>query len=188
MQRRGVQFQADNAYCSASKGMFEEKGTNIILRGGETMKCQNCQAEVGPEASFCQECGAHIEEAGGGSEQMNVSETQNQTAEPPSPEARQAAATPPVNANARAEAVDDDSTRPLGIGTYFLMLFVFGIPVVNIIMMIVWTLSSKNKNQKNLAAAALIWTVILLIVAVLFSAVAGVFISVILDQYLYQVM
>ncbi len=149
------------------------------------MNCPNCQAEVAPEAAFCQQCGARMGEPEEGSEQeARGEEPLAQQAEKSAPAPPEPPPAQPAGAKAQAPAYDE-STRPLGIGTFFLMLFVFAIPVVNIIMMIVWTLSSKNLNQKNFAAAALIWTVILLVVAVLFSAMVGVFFSVIMEQVFF---
>lgn len=143
------------------------------------MNCQNCQAEVSPEASFCQNCGANIERTEEAPSPEGTAATSSEVNSPSSVSSQEAGA---PSADVQADT-SDESTKPLGIITYFLMIIVFSIPIVNIIMMIVWTVSSKNINKKNFAAAALIWTVVLIIIAVLFSAVLGYLFSAFFEQF-----
>ena len=45
--------------------------------------------------------------------------------------------------------------------------FLFAIPVVNIIALIIWAITAPNRTKRNYCIAALIWIVILIVVAVL---------------------
>jgi len=55
----------------------------------------------------------------------------------------------------------------LSIGKWLLYLFLLLIPVVNIILLIVWSLLKTNKSRKNFSIATLI--MISLIVAIIFA-------------------
>lgn len=58
--------------------------------------------------------------------------------------------------------------EPISIGTFLLVLLVSAIPVVNIIVMIVWAVSSQKVNLKNYAIAMLIWYAISIVLLILF--------------------
>ena len=61
-------------------------------------------------------------------------------------------------------------SRPLLVGEYFVMFFLFSIPVVNLILMLVWGFGGDvNINRKNCARAYLI----LLLIAVSLSVILG---------------
>ena len=67
-----------------------------------------------------------------------------------------------------------DETRALGIGEWMLTIFIYLIPVVNIIMMEVWAFASKgNIHRRNLSRACLLWIIILLIAYVVAMTIAG---------------
>lgn len=69
--------------------------------------------------------------------------------------------------------VQTDQT--VSLGQWMLTLFLTFIPVVNIIMLIVWAVSSSTPPSKaNWARAALLWMAIFFVIAILLSIVGGI--------------
>lgn len=69
--------------------------------------------------------------------------------------------------------VQTDQT--VSLGQWMLTLFLTFIPVVNIIMLIVWAVSSSTPPSKaNWARAALLWMAIFFVLAILLSIVGGI--------------
>ena len=59
----------------------------------------------------------------------------------------------------------------LSVGDWMIILLIISIPVVNIIMLFVWALSSDtNVTKSNFAKAALMWFVVIIILWLLFFA------------------
>jgi len=59
----------------------------------------------------------------------------------------------------------------LTVGDWMIVLLLISIPVVNIIMLFVWALSSDtNETKSNFAKATLMWFVVIIILWVLFFA------------------
>jgi len=57
----------------------------------------------------------------------------------------------------------------LSVGDWMIILLIISIPVVNIIMLFVWALSSDtNVTKSNFAKAALMWFVVIIILWLLF--------------------
>ncbi len=68
-------------------------------------------------------------------------------------------------------------SRPLSVGEYFVMFFLFGIPVVNLILMLVWGFGGDvNINRKNCARAYLILLLVSVSMAVIL-VLAGVLLA-----------
>ncbi len=63
-----------------------------------------------------------------------------------------------------------EDTSPLKTGEYFLLTFLYSLPLVGLILMIVWSFSDGNVNRKNLSRAYLIWQVIAIVLGVLLYA------------------
>ncbi len=143
------------------------------------MKCPKCSNEISPLSSFCGNCGSKIEKSRESEPEKTIQPPEvketppkavvSESASPPPP--------PPMATAAKPGYVTDKASQPLGIGKYLLVMFVFSIPLVNVIMMIVWSISSKNINLRNFAIAAFIWIVIIIVVLIGFSTAIGVFIS-----------
>lgn len=68
-------------------------------------------------------------------------------------------------------------TAPLKTGEYFLMTFLYSLPFIGFILMIVWSFSDGNVNRKNLSRAYLIWqiigTVLVILMYIAIFALAG---------------
>jgi len=68
---------------------------------------------------------------------------------------------------------DNNNTRPLSTGEWFLTLFVLGIPLVGIIMYFVWAFGAGNVNRTNFCRAGLLWIAICIVLSVLFLFAFG---------------
>lgn len=71
----------------------------------------------------------------------------------------------------------DENSLPVSVSTFFIMMLLFSIPLVNIIMMIIWAVGSKNKSKQNFAIAALIWFILAIILCVIGSIMFAFFLS-----------
>ena len=65
----------------------------------------------------------------------------------------------------------------LTVGDWMIILLLISIPVINIIMLFVWALSSDtNETKSNFAKAVLMWFVVIIIIWILiFASLAGIF-------------
>lgn len=64
----------------------------------------------------------------------------------------------------------------LSVGDWMIILLLISIPVINIIMLFVWALSSDtNETKSNFAKAVLMWFVVIIILWILlFASLAGI--------------
>lgn len=71
--------------------------------------------------------------------------------------------------------MEQHTDQTISLGNWMLTLFLTFIPVVNIIMLIVWAVSSNTPPSKaNWARAALLWIAIFFVLGVLLSIVGGI--------------
>jgi hypothetical protein len=68
---------------------------------------------------------------------------------------------------------EDNNTRPLSTGEWFLTLFILGIPLVGIVMYFVWAFGAGNVSRANFCRAGLIWLAIGITLAMLFMFAFG---------------
>ena len=69
---------------------------------------------------------------------------------------------------------DDEEGVAVSTGNWVLTIFLLGIPVVNIILLIVWAVSSSTpKSKRNYARATLIW--MLIGIVIVGAIIAGVY-------------
>lgn len=104
------------------------------------MYCKNCGESVTEGFKFCEYCGAEIENIANVKEENKKEENEkvytNRTSSKP---------------------VRIENTEPLTMGQYLGMMLLLVIPVIGIILLIFWSLSTKtNVNRKNFSRAALI--------------------------------
>jgi heme/copper-type cytochrome/quinol oxidase subunit 2 len=64
----------------------------------------------------------------------------------------------------------------LSVGDWMIILLLISIPIINIIMLFVWALSSDtNETKSNFAKAVLMWFVVIIILWILlFASLAGI--------------
>lgn len=102
-------------------------------------KCPICGREYDDAVSFCTECGVKLSH-----EQPTYTATGEYTHTP------------------------EENEKPLSMGSYMLMELLARIPVVNLIVLLIWSFSSDtNANRKNWSRARLIWVAIGLVAAAL---------------------
>lgn len=124
----------------------------------DTRKCPSCGAEQPSKSVFCGECGAKMSDDPNGEslappvkEQFydRYGEAQRNYYSPPQA---------------------DPQDVPLSMGDYLIMIIAFCVPIVGLVLMIVWSLSSTaNTNRKNFSRAMLIVTVIGFILSIIAS-------------------
>jgi len=71
--------------------------------------------------------------------------------------------------------MDSQNDQTITLGNWMLTLFLTFIPIVNIIMLIVWAVSSTTPPSKaNWARAALLWMGIFIVLSILLTVIGGV--------------
>ncbi len=135
--------------------------------------CTNCGKEIEDGISFCTECGT---KASPGKTVSAVSEPEKKEAPSPAPPPPPAPPQPtyarpvyaqPAPVYAPVSSVDE-SERVVGMGTFFGLNFLFGVPLIGWIACVLMSFTSKNKNIKNYARAMLIWILIGAVLSVAF--------------------
>ncbi len=172
------------------------------------MFCPKCGTSVPDGSKFCETCGNNMQLA----EQENQAQPETQEAtpqyeppkpvqpEPPKPvpqpvyqpQPQPSAYQPQPNYQTRPQpapvyqnngAGTDPREKVYGVGGWLGSMVVLCIPIVGIVMMFVWIFSSKvNKNKKNFAIAALILTVIGIVLSIILSASIIAFVNDLLNQ------
>ena len=108
--------------------------------------CPRCGKNLPAEAQFCGECGFRFEPAG-----QNV----------------------PYSVPMQPMVTAD--TTPLKTTDYLILILISGIPVVGLILLLVWALSSsENVNRRNFCRAQLIWMAVSAVISIFFLILYGV--------------
>lgn len=114
--------------------------------------CGECGKEIAAGTTYCAECGA----------QNSVETKQNQAVYATPPVVHQPHTAISTQPNTRPEA----QSKTVGMGTYFLLMLVFALPVIGLIACIIMSFAPSNKSIKNYARATVIWTIISLVLVV----------------------
>ena len=130
------------------------------------MNCTSCGAVLPDGTSFCTSCGAKV-----------ITQTPVQPAPAPAPVQQYAAPAPvqqpvyqapPVQQVVYAQPMPD--TTPLSPWAYILYMLLFSVPILNIIMILIFSFGkSTNMNLKNFAKAYLI----IMVVGLIFGVIVG---------------
>ena len=154
------------------------------------MFCENCGANIPDNSKFCTGCGATLDSAAPAA----PAQQPVQAAAPvPQPQPAYAAPQPPPfvyappqqpqpqqrpqqQYNQAAEYGSVQSNRePLSVGNYIVMFILCAIPIVGLICLLVWAFGGgSNLNKKNYARAALILSLIALVLWIIVIVVGGV--------------
>ena len=128
------------------------------------MHCTNCGSNIEDGGAFCSSCGAKV-----------VSEQAQQSVQTQPTSYNQAGA--PVAPAQKDNMVD--LNKPLSVGSYFWMLVLCFIPIVNIVMGFVWGFDSAvNTNRKNFGRAMLIMVIVMIgLWVILGTAIASLVLS-----------
>ena len=153
------------------------------------MFCESCGTKLLEGAKFCGACGATIDTAQTAKAAPQKPVVTNPNPQPPpqpptytpppvqAPPSYQQGYVPPQPPNYPVQT----NTEPLRVLQYIGMFLLLCIPIVNIILLFVWSFgSSVNRNKKNFARAVLILSVIGIAISIIFgaafiSALAGLF-------------
>lgn len=124
------------------------------------MFCENCGTKTPDDAKFCGGCGTRTE-----SVQASHESVASQTANPVPPATTYA---PPAQAASPAQVYytpAQTEIEQLSVGQYIGMLLLLWVPILNIILLFMWSFgSSVNPNKKNFARAILILGAISLVI------------------------
>jgi hypothetical protein len=132
--------------------------------GGNSMFCENCGNKLPDGAKFCGGCGAKTEPA-------QSAYTAAAEPAPARPVPLPAYAQQQTYAQQPPAYSGQPGSEPLRVGQYIGMLLLMCVPILNIILLFVWSFGgSVNLNKKNFARASLILGAIGLILSIVFGA------------------
>ena len=156
------------------------------------MFCENCGTQLPDNTAFCSECGYKVsfkesetkinELRSTGqrgpvppvkrpTEHRQPSELYGKEATPRRPsepyEKRSEPRNKPVSDRSEYNKTDYQGADIISFGQYVLMIFLAGIPIINIILLLKWGFSAKqNPNKRNFAKALLFYYLIAVIIYV----------------------
>ena len=138
------------------------------------MFCEQCGKEIPDNSKFCAGCGAKAEPTEPIVQAVEADPQKTPTPEPIEPPKAQPAPPPPpkpapvVATNQSTQYNNRDNLiKPLSIGAYIGTFIILAIPIVNLIMLLVWSFSdSVNINKKHLAIAILILILISIVLSI----------------------
>ncbi|WKY43113.1 zinc ribbon domain-containing protein [Eubacteriaceae bacterium ES2] len=148
--------------------------------------CPKCYAGVGDDDLICGNCGASLTE-NIQSNQITL-ESENPLAEPVMEESNFESTEKSEQNNSSYKATydtpppsskKDESSPVLSLGDWMLTLLLLIIPIVNLVMLIIWSAdSSTNPSKRHFAQAQLIFMGIGIVLSIIFSLLfAAVFVS-----------
>lgn len=136
--------------------------------------CESCGVQLTGEEKFCHSCGVPT----GGQAQVKT----NPPVRVNNPGSQQAAPVgsqqfiPPQNNIYVGQNYNSGVSAPLSVGQYILTFILLGIPLVNIILLFVWSFGSDvNLNKKNFCRATLIMGIIVTVLSIILgNVIAGI--------------
>ena len=142
------------------------------------MFCEKCGKEIPENSKFCSGCGTKVVPAESVEpvvEPEPVAEVE-QIAEPTPSSKEEQAPPPPTKPVSPVYSTGYNSkgnlVKPLSIGAYIGMFILLCIPIVNLIMLLVWSFSDTvNINKKHFAIAQLIMILIGILLSIGFAIV-----------------
>jgi uncharacterized Zn finger protein (UPF0148 family) len=160
----------------------EVKGRKIMER-----ICTHCGTPLEDNALFCPECGERVtalpaaddwlEEAPAAGAPETEAPAPAFTAPAPAQTAPMPVVPPvkPASASAAPKTNEPETVtvynKPLSTAVYFWTLFLFLLPGIGLIVMLIMAFTAKNQNRRNFAQACLIYVLIALILLGLFMLV-----------------
>jgi hypothetical protein len=134
--------------------------------------CENCGVQLSDQEKFCHNCGTQITRQEQSKTNPPASVTENKPKVQQTPPAyTQTPVSQPKN-NIYAEQENRRLTVPLSVGQFLITLILLILPIVNIILLFVWSFGSDvNLNKKNFARATLIIGVIMIILSFIMGSV-----------------
>ncbi len=144
------------------------------------MFCEKCGNKLPEGAKFCGSCGGKTEPG----KPVAATAAVNPTPPPPTYTPPAQSAPQPQYHTAPATLYPwQTNSKPLGVGQYIGMFLLMCIPLVNCILLLVWSFGGNvNKNKKNYARA----TLIMMLIAIAISIAAGGLIAGVLSELSYS--
>lgn len=156
------------------------------------MFCEQCGKDIPENSKFCAGCGAKVEPVAEVSAPVE-SEVEQPT---PPPQTEQAPPPPPPPTPPPVQPVPvpsarynsgDNLIKPLGIGSYIGILILMAIPIINLVMLLVWSFSDTvNLNKKHFAIAVLIMLLISILISIALVILAATVGGGLINYYFWQ--
>ena len=137
--------------------------------------CTNCGQPLEEGALFCPECGERMPLPGEDLPEAGSQALEERpepaaalyagaatAADAPAAPAPKKPVAPTASVHEGPEMVTAHN-KPLSASTYFWTLFVFGLPGIGLLTMLIMAFTAKNANRRNLAQACLVGLLIILI-------------------------
>lgn len=138
--------------------------------GGNSVICDKCGSTLPQDAKFCGSCGAKTLSDSFENSAPNPAPPPPSYAAPAATATRQNVAPPPPSYTAPPYSTSSD---PLSIKEYVIMFLLMCVPILNIVLLIMWSFGNTvvNVNKRNFARAALIFCAISIVVSLIFGSV-----------------
>lgn len=132
--------------------------------------CESCGVQLTDQEKFCHNCG--IQTTGQAQVKINPPVPGNN----PGVQQVNPAYMPPQNNMYPGQYNNNSITTPLSVGQYILTFILLAIPLLNIILLFVWSFGSDvNINKKNFCRATLIIGIIVTVLSIaLGSVIVGI--------------
>lgn len=146
------------------------------------MFCENCGTQILDNSVFCSECGCKVSEPSSPEQLGPIPPVMRPTTAPRQPSrpygdgpeprqtynpSRQAADSTNSFNESEYNKTDYHSADIISFGQYVLMIFLAGIPIINIILLVKWGFFQKQApNKRNFAKALLFYYLIAVIIYV----------------------
>jgi len=136
------------------------------------MFCGNCGKKNDDNAVFCEGCGARLVRP---EESSGKTENNAGTGTVPPVQPTQSAQTyqQPTNAAFDEHNIPEEY-RPIGMWGYFGYEILFSIPIVGFILLIVFSITARNKNLKNFARSYFCFLIIVVVIVAIVVGGVGV--------------
>ena len=142
--------------------------------------CPQCYGGVSADDHICGNCGAVLQEEKMGNDNQlpvetilvtEVNEEVNEEAKDREFDSYNMEETPSQETFVKGKEIENE-TPILSLGDWMLTLLLLMIPIVNIVMLIVWSADSKtNPNKRHFAWAQLIYMGIIFVLGIIFSSI-----------------
>lgn len=126
------------------------------------MFCLKCGTENETGARFCKNCGTAFKTKNTSEKQENYSHTEN----------RRTDQKVQFESDVRRVILPDEY-KPISMWGYFGYEILFSIPIVGLILLIVFSITAKNKNLKNFARSYFCFLIVLIVVLLVITLSAG---------------
>ncbi|MEA4832471.1 hypothetical protein SDC9_126837 [bioreactor metagenome] len=141
--------------------------------------CTACGAQIPDDVKFCTSCGAEVKKPAQEKQNQQANTQQNNTfAPPPYQQAPYNNAVPP----------EGSPFSLMSVGQYIGLFFLYSLPCIGFIFLIVFCFSGTNENRKRFSRGLLFYSLIITAIGVIISLVASASIVAFITPYLDNIM